>query len=114
MKHEIESFDVEAPTNLDMLVGMICKTADERQLGWIQSISIRMPVVLAATIDALAQYSGQSRNKIMVKALEAALDQVWEQLPQKEREELEEVRSKLLGERIASFEKGEKQESGEV
>lgn len=114
MKHEIESFDVEPPTHMDILVGMIRKTSHEEAFGWLSSTTVRMPIVTACTIDAMAQYSGQSRNKIMVKALEAALDQVWEQLPEKEREELEEVRSKLLTERIASFEKGEKQESGEV
>lgn len=114
MKHEIESFDVEAPTNLDMLVGMIRKTADERQLGWIQSISIRMPVVLASTIDALAQYSAQSRNKLIVKALETAFDQVWEQLPDQERTDIERIRSEFLSSKIAAFEKGDKNESGEV
>lgn len=114
MKHQIESFDVEAPTHLDQLVGLVRKTATETNIGWLQSITIRMPIVLGCTIDALAQYSSQSRNKLIVKALETALDQVWEQLPESERVDIERIRSEILGEKVASLEKGDKPESGEV
>lgn len=115
MKHQIESFDVEIPTNLDVLVGMIRKTADEQAIGWLQSITIRMPMVLATTVEAVASYSGQSRNKLIVKALEAAFDQVWEQLPEEERAKVEELRCAILAEKLAAHEKApENTESGEV
>jgi hypothetical protein len=114
MKHEIESFDVETPSHLDLLVGMIRKTADEKQIGWLSSITIRMPMVLTCTIEALAQYSGQSRNKLIVKALETAVDQVWEQLPEQERDDIERIRSEILTQRIAALKEGQKAESGEI
>lgn len=114
MNHQVVSYDVEPPSNLEMFVGMITKTADEQKTGWLQSISIRMPINLACTIDALAQYSGHSRNKLIVKALEAAVDQMFEQIPGTEREEIEMIRAEILGKRIAEWEAGAKTESGEV
>lgn len=115
MNHQVITYDTEAPSNLDLLVGIIRKTANESQFGWIQSISIRMPVVLGATFDALSQFSGQSRNKLLVKALEAAVDMLWEQMPEAERVEIEAIRAKIIGERYAEAEQGKGEgESGEV
>lgn len=115
MNHQVTTYDVEAPTNLDLLVGMIRKTADEQSVGWIQSVSVRMPMVAACSIEALAQYSGQSRNKIIVKALDAALDLLWEQLPEDERKEVEKLRSMILEHKLEAHQRDASQtESGEV
>lgn len=110
MNHQIITHDVEPPTSLDMLIGMVSKTANEDGFGWVQSISIRMPMHLACTVDALAQHSGQSRNKLMVKCMEVALDALWQELPQSEREAIEAVRGQLLGQKL----KDKDGESGEV
>lgn len=110
MNHEIITHDVEPPSNLEMFVGMVSKTADEQASGWLKSITIRMPMVTALTFEAIASYSGQSRNKLMVKALETALDLLWEQLPEVERAELEHRRSDLLAQAMSEGVK----EAGEV
>ena len=100
MKHQVEIFDSEAPSNLDILVGMVSKTANEEGTGWLQTITIRMPMTVACTFDALAKHSGQSRNKLVVKALESALDMLWEQLPEAERDTVEELRGDLMNYKI--------------
>lgn len=102
MNHEIISFDSEVPSNLDVLVGMVSKTASEEHFGWLQSISIRMPMSIACTFDALSQHSGQSRNKLIVKSLQVALDQLWENMPEDERIHLEGLRAKLMQDRMSS------------
>lgn len=115
MNHQVTSYDSEAPSNLDLFVGMISKTADEQQVGWIQSISIRMPMVLGCTFEALAQYSGKSRNRLMVKALEAAVDLLFEQMSEEEVKEVEDLRSKILGQRLGEVELNKTvAENGEV
>lgn len=115
MKHTTEHFDVEAPSHLDMLVGMVRKTSDEGYTGWLQSMSVRMPMVLFCTMEALAQYSGQPRSKIVIKALEAAFDQVWEQLPEEERKEIEKLRSVILTHKMSQHEANpQATESGEA
>lgn len=110
MNHEVISWDTEPPSNLDILVGMVRKTADEQASGWLQSVTIRMPMTLACFLEALAKHSGHSRNKIMVKALEASLDAVLEQLPEEERAEIHQICADLVGERL----KDKNHESGEI
>ena len=114
MNHQVTSYDSEAPSNLDAFVGMISKTVEEKQVGWISSISIRMPVVLGCTFDALSQYSGKSRNKLMVKALEAAVDMLFEQMSEEEVIEVEHIRGNLIAQRLAETELTKTTESGEV
>lgn len=114
MNHEVITHDVEAPTNLDAFVGMVSKTMTEEGTGWIKAFSIRCPMVLALTFEALAAHSGQSRNKLIVKALEAAVDMLWEQLPAIERETIEAHRSLLLTQAIREMDAGKPQESGSI
>jgi predicted DNA-binding protein len=100
MKHVIESYDVEPPSNVQMLLGMITKTANEEATAWTQTLSIRMPMMLACTFDAMAHHSGQSRNKLIVKALEATIDEIWGQIPEDERTTLEDLRSQIINHKI--------------
>ena len=76
MNHEVVSYDAEPPSHMEMFVGMIRKTMTEDQIGWLQSITIRMPINLACTLEALAKYSGHSRNKLCVKVRLLNLDNV--------------------------------------
>ena len=110
MNHMVVSTEGEPPSNLEMLVGLVQKTATESGTGWLHSISIRMPMIQACTIDAIAQYSGKSRNQIIVKSLYVALDALFEQLPEAEQEELYAIRSRLLEERFEA----KSGESGEL
>lgn len=110
MQHTIETFDVEPPSNLDTFVGMISKTADEQHLALIQAFSIRVPVSIACMFDAMAEYSGKSRNRLVVKALEVALDSLLSSLPEADCEAVNEIYRRRLGEALQATDN----ESGEV
>jgi hypothetical protein len=110
MKHEIDTFDAEPPTNLDAFVGMVRKTSDEQHLAMIQAFSIRVPMTIACMFDAMAEYSGKSRNKLIVKAMEVALDHLWQELPEAERGPLDELYRRHLKQAMS----GNDSESGEV
>ena len=110
MKHEIETFDVEPPTNLESFVAMVSKTGDEQHLAMIHAFSIRVPMTIACMFDAMAEYSGKSRNKLIVKALEVALDHLWQQLEDKERGAIDEIYRRAVGAALAA----NAGESGEV
>ncbi len=96
MNHQVITHDVEPLSNLDLLVGMISKTADEEQFGALRPVSTRLPLLTVVSLDALAAHSGQSRNKIISKALDAALEMLWNELPPVERATIEAHRSMLL------------------
>jgi len=100
MNHQVISHDSEPPTSLEMFVGLVRKTATESGFGWVNAISIRMPMVMACSFEAISQYSGKSRNQLIVKALEVSLDSLWEQLPDEERDQIEAIRSRLLEEKL--------------
>ena len=110
MNHSIESYDSEPLTPLDILVGMVSKTANEDNVGWLQSFSVRCPMTEACLLDALAAHSGHSRNKIAIQLIKAGLDSLWQQLPDSERKQISAIQSRLLAERLEA----RSGESGEV
>lgn len=110
MKHEIETYDSEPPSNLDAFVGMVSKTAEEQHLAVLHAFSVRVPVTIAAMFEAMAEYSGKSRNRLIIKALEVALDQLYEQISVDDRAAIDKLFQKRLGE--MTFDKNA--ESGEV
>lgn len=115
MNHQVITHDVEPPSSLDMFVGMVSKTADEQGVGWTKPVSLRLPILTVVSFDALAAHSGQSRNKLMAKALEAALDLLWEQLPAIERATIEAHRGLLLETAVREVEQGRAgHQSGEI
>ena len=56
--------------------------------GDVASMSIRAPETLRATIDALAQMAGTSRNSMAVDLLRAGIQDVFSQLPPEVAQEL--------------------------
>lgn len=110
MNHQVETYDVEAPTPLDILVGMVSKTVEETTQAWVQTMTLRVPMHEACVIDALATHSGQSRNKIAIQIIKTGLYALWQDLPTAERADLQTAASQLLRERL----KDQTTESGEV
>lgn len=102
MNHNVQTPDCEAPSSRDAFLGMVSKIADESYSGMTQTITVRLPVHLACMFDALAKYSGKSRNRLVVKALEMALEELWSELPAVECQELESLRGEFVGERMAA------------
>lgn len=105
-----KTYSPEAVTSLDVLVGMISRHADVEHVGAISSVTVRMPLVLACTFDAMAQFSGQSRNRILCHALEVAADELYSALPDADLNQINAIRSDLLRKRVIEME----HESGEI
>ena len=110
MKHDYITHDSEPPTPLDVLVGMVSKTIEDEYVGAVQAFSIRMELVDACTLEALAAYSGQSRNKIACQLVKAGLHELWQRIGDDERAEIERTTGSMIRQR---FEAGTT-ESGKV
>lgn len=67
----------EEPTKLEMFLAEIQKTGTSEGLGSIHSVTVRMPTIEFATIEALCRASGMPRNKVIVNLLQVALDEMW-------------------------------------
>lgn len=100
-----ESFEMDHDP-LELLVSMVSKQGSFESYGWIQTVSVRMPGHMACTFDAIAEYSGVSRNKVVVQALEVALNQLMVRLSADDRKRIEEQRSLILGKRVQAMTEG--------
>jgi hypothetical protein len=95
----LTSYD-EAPSRLDMAIALFTRTGTSEAHGGVHARSVRIPTIEHVTIDALAEYSGLSANKVIVQLLEVALDEVTSGMTNEQRGELFAIRSKILGKRI--------------
>jgi hypothetical protein len=92
---QMQSYD-EMPTRLEMAISLFTKTGTSEAMGSVNAISVRIPSIEYVTIEALAQYSGLSRNKVIVQLLEVALDEVFQGLKPEQRAEVFKIRGDLL------------------
>lgn len=66
------------PTKLEMFLAEIQKTATSEAVGSVHSVTVRLPSVEFATIEALCRTSGLARNKVIVNLIQVALDEMWQ------------------------------------
>lgn len=104
---DVPLFQPEAPTSFDVLEGMISKTATTEYTGALRSISVRFPLVDYCTIEAMSQYSGQSKNKIVIQMVLAAIERLNEELPASDLKAIQALRSKLIGQMLDDQTKAE-------
>lgn len=86
----------EPPTKLEMLVSLVSRTAKSEAVGSVHPISVRVPTIPFATIQAVAQHSGMSMNKVIVQLLDVGLDELWSGLEQEECDQISTLRSAIL------------------
>lgn len=86
----------EPPTRLEMAISLLTKQGTSDAVGVVHARSIRIPTIENMTIDALAQYSGLSANKVICQLLEVALDEVFQGMSDQHRSEIFAIRGKLL------------------
>lgn len=91
----MQSYD-EMPSRLEMAISLFTKTGTSEAMGSVQPISVRIPSIEFVTIEALAEYSGLSKNKVIVQLLEVALDEVFQGLKDEQRAEIFQIRGKLM------------------
>lgn len=94
---QLQSYD-DAPTRLDMAVALFTRTGTSEASGSVHARSVRIPSIENVTIDALAQYSGLSANKVIVQLLEVALDEVFQAMTAEQRAEVFAKRGLLMRE----------------
>lgn len=106
----LRTFSPEDITSLDVFVGMVSRHADAEHVGAIQPVTVRMPLEMGCTVDAISQFSGQSRNRILIQALEVAIDQLYSSLPEADLKHINAIRGELFRKRLIENE----HQSGEV
>lgn len=114
MNDEINNSYNEDYDPIDLFASIVSKQGSFDNVGWVQTVSVRMPGDMVCTFDALAEHSGVSRNKLLVIALEVAIKQLMERLSDTDREKIDALHSAILGKRIEAFSKGVKPEILEV
>lgn len=105
------------PTKMEMVVGLLSKTASSETNTSVHALSVRIPTIQYAAIEAMAQYSGISRNKVICELLDLAITNVLQEMESEHAEGIEALRAKLLMElvmdgqgnfaRLAQADKGE-------
>ena len=104
----------EPPTKLEMLVDLVSKTATSEAVGSVHPISVRIPSIPFTTLQAIAHHSGMSMNKTIVALLDVALDELWRQLDEADREEIQNLRSGYLKNILADMDSQAHANKGEI
>lgn len=87
-------FDCSYEFSLHQELMQTISKADEADRRPSHTITVRLPIVLASSVLALSEYSGQTRNKIITQLISAALERVWIELPSLENGEITQLREK--------------------
>ena len=66
------------PPKLEIFLAEIQKTGTSESFGSVHSVTVRLPSVEFATIEALCRTSGLARNKVIVNLIQVALDEMWQ------------------------------------
>lgn len=93
--HPLQSYD-EAPSRLEMAIAMFTRQASSEGVGSVHARSVRIPTIENVTVEALAQYSGLSVNKVICQLLDVALDEVFQGFTDEQRKEVFAIRSRLF------------------
>lgn len=83
-------------TDLDHLVGLVEKTASTEVNQAEKSFTIRLGWPEASLIDAMASYSGQTRNLLCASMLEFAANEVLSKMKPKARKEVRVLAGELM------------------
>ena len=96
----------EMPTELEMTVGLLSKSATSQEVGAAVSMSVRLPLIVHSTLKAMAEHSGLSINRVAVQVLRVGIDAVGDALPAEDALSIESIRSRLIHEaiQVAKFE----------
>jgi hypothetical protein len=82
-------------TKLDLLLVLLEKRGNSEMMTSLHPISVRIPIFDYANIEAMAQHSGCSRNKIIIQLIEFALAEVWSGLDEENADEINKLRMSI-------------------
>lgn len=87
------------PTKIDMLTAIAEGTGSQQSISAVRALTVRLPVHVYAGVDALAKLSNTTKGAMVSSLVEAALEQVENNLsPERRREFLD-----LQGEALQHF-----------
>lgn len=71
----------EEPTLLEELVGLLSHTSSSSYSGGEKAMTIRLPIHIAARLEAMVEVAGVSRNQLARQLLEYAMVDLLNELP---------------------------------
>jgi hypothetical protein len=86
----------DRPSQLELTVGLLAKTARLQEFGAAHAMSVRMPLMVFATVRAMAEQSGLSTNRVVVELLRVAIEAVGESLPDVDADNIVSIRSRIV------------------
>lgn len=92
------AIDEDIPTELEQTVSLIAKSLQKEEVGVIKALSIRMPLMVFASLKAIADHSGLSINRVAVQLMRVGLDAVSEALPPDDACEIADRRTAIIQE----------------
>lgn len=107
------TYDGEQPTRLDVLLALLQKNGTAESIGSVHALSVRVPTMDFAMIEALAAHSGLSRNKIVCHLLAVALSEVWSGLDLESQAAVQKLNSVIARQLILSLDLGQA-DKGEI
>lgn len=90
----------EKPPAIKLLAGMVSKVTVCESIGLQHIVSMRVPFHIVARFDAMSEYSGQSRSKLMVSALESAIEQLSVMLSPDDLSALDKIEARIVAKRL--------------
>jgi hypothetical protein len=100
----------DEPTKMQMFVAEVQKTGISEAVGVVHSVTVRVPSIPFATIEALARAGGMTRNKVIVNLLESAIQEMWSELSP----EMHEIVAGLQASIIRDLSDSEVSKKGEI
>jgi hypothetical protein len=100
----------EEPTLLEELVGLLSHTSSSSFSGGEKSMTIRLPIHIAARLDAMVEVAGVSRNQLARQLLEYAMVDVLNEVPDQVEQLVEDLYQKAV---IAEFDASRSLDSNE-
>lgn len=91
-------FQPEQPDSFSMLEAMVSKVGNIEYNGPYRMVSVRMQLFDYCTVEAMCQYSGQSKNKIVNQMIAACIERLNHELSEEDLEGIQAIRSKLISE----------------
>lgn len=90
----------EKPPAIKLLAGMVSKSAKSESVGLQHVVSLRVPFHIVTRFDAMVEYSGQTRSRLIVSAMESAIEQLAAMLSPADLAALDKIESRLIAQRL--------------
>jgi hypothetical protein len=92
------SVSTDEVSKMDLLMSLFHNKGSSEFSGVVKSLTVRIPIGDFSSIEAFSRHTGMSKNKVIVRLLEVALDSCIKGLDSKNRAEFDQLQSQVLNE----------------